>query len=55
MIKGRAQGQKKKKKAKKENPQTINSMRIQTDIMGKGNQGNFYKGAYIEINRYFIR
>lgn len=50
MIKGRAQGQKKKKKAKKENPQTINSMRIETDIMGKGNQGNFYKGAYIEID-----
>lgn len=33
----------------------INSMRIQTDIMDKGNQGNFYEGAYIEIKRYFIR
>lgn len=35
--------------------QTINSMRIQTDMLGKGNQGNFYKGDYIEINRYLIR
>lgn len=44
-----------KKGKKKKNPQMINSMSIKTDIMDKGNQGNFYKGAYIEINRYFIR
>lgn len=56
MIKGRVYGKTNKQiKTKKQNPQTINSMRIQTDIMDKGNQGNFYEGAYIEIKRYFIR